>query len=340
MKYIEIKIHTNEAGIEPVVGVLLNLGITDTVVEDPKDVEDLMEKKNDYDWDYLDESVVEMLHMEPMVTVYLEDNAENRQKARAIEAAINSLRWQDDTETTTESSCKTTAAGISQVTQIDEQHRYGSLRIETSLQSDEEWKDNWKEYFKPAKISEHIVVKPTWEAYDNKDDSLVIEIDPGMAFGTGTHETTALCVKLMEKYQRQGDKVLDVGCGSGILSIAGALLGASEVLGVDIDPIAVEVTQENIKLNNLQNIARAQYGDLTKGIDFRANIVAANLMADLVMMLSSDVSKHLLPDGVYISSGILVTKKEQVAGAIGDAGFEIIEIMDDGEWCAIAARTK
>ncbi|HKM28777.1 MAG TPA: 50S ribosomal protein L11 methyltransferase [Anaerovoracaceae bacterium] len=340
MKYIEIKIHTNEEGIEPIVGVLLNLGITDTVVEDPKDVEDLMEKKNDYDWDYLDESVVEMLHMEPMVTVYLEDNAENREKARAIEAAINSLRWQDDTETTLESSYKPTAAGISQEDRLDGQKQYGSLRVETSLQSDEEWKDNWKEYFKPAKISEHIVVKPTWETYENKDNSLVIEIDPGMAFGTGTHETTSLCVKLMEKYQKQGDKVLDVGCGSGILSIAGALLGASEVLGVDIDPIAVEVTQENIKLNNLQHIARAQYGDLTKGIDFRANIIAANLMADLVMMLSSDVSKHLLPGGVYISSGILVTKEEQVAGAIRDAGFEVIEIMEDGEWCAIAARVK
>ena len=137
------------------------------------------------------------------------------------------------------------------------------------------------------------MVKPTWYDYDAEEGDLVIEIDPGMAFGTGTHETTSLCLRLMEDYMKPGDKVLDVGCGSGILAIAGALLGASEVLGVEIDPVAVEIAQENLELNKVTNVARAQYGDLTKGIDFKAEIVVANLMADLVMMLSGSVPAHI-----------------------------------------------
>ena len=141
-----------------------------------------------------------------------------------------------------------------------------------------------------------------------------------MAFGTGTHETTSLCLRLMAKYMQPKDKVLDVGCGSGILSIAGALLGASQVLGVEIDPVAVDVARENISLNGAAEVAKAQYGDLTEGIDFKADVIVANLMADLVIMLSADVAKHLLPGGRYISSGILIEKRDQVAQAIKDSG--------------------
>ena len=169
---------------------------------------------------------------------------------------------------------------------------------------------------------------------------MVIEIDPGMAFGTGTHETTSLCVKMLEKYQKKSDKVLDVGCGSGILSIAAALLGADDVLGVDIDPVAVEVASENIALNKAEHLARAQYGDLTKGIDYKADIVVANLMADLVMMLSEDAAKHMEKGGLFISSGILVEKKEQVASHLRGKGFEIVEIREDGGWCCIVAKVR
>lgn len=184
------------------------------------------------------------------------------------------------------------------------------------------------------------MIKPTWEDYEAGEKELVIEIDPGMAFGTGTHETTSGCIQLMEKYMKPGDKVLDVGCGSGILSIAAALLGSRDILAIDIDPVAVEVTRENVELNKISEYVDTRYGDLTKGVSYRADIVVANLMADLVMMLTEDVAKHLEDRGIYISSGIIDFKEEEVCETLKRCGFEIIEILKKGEWCTVAARLK
>ena len=320
MNYIEINIETSAGGIEPVVSELMNIGITDTVVEDPRDIEDLMDKKQTYDWDYLDDSIMERMKDVPKVIVYLEDTAENRELSKLTETTIAELKA--DAE-----------AG-----EFGKDADFGSLRVTVSFDDDSEWKDKWKEFFKPSQISDSIVVKPTWEEYDNRGDKLVIEIDPGMAFGTGTHETTSLCVKMLEKYQKKDDDVLDVGCGSGILSIAAALLGANDVLGVDVDPIAVEVADENIRLNKVENVAKAQFGDLTKGIDYKADVVVANLMADLVMMLAEDVAKHMKENAFFISSGILVEKEETVSDHLKRLGFNIVEVVRDGGWCAIVAK--
>ncbi len=322
MKYIQADIHVNREGIEPVLTALMNVDIMDTVVEDPADIADLLDKDQDWEWDYVDDSVIEMQNAEPKVTVYMEDDEEGRRKLAALQGAVEELK-------------KEAAAGA-----YGKNVDLGPLTVDVYVEDDSEWKDNWKEFFKPKKVGKRIVVKPTWYDYEKEEGDLVIEIDPGMAFGTGTHETTSLCLRLMEDYMQDGDKVLDVGCGSGILAIAGALLGSPEVLGVEIDPVAVEIAQENLELNGVTGVARAQYGDLTKGIDFKAEIVVANLMADLVMMLSADVAKHILPGGKYISSGILVEKRDQVAAVIRDCGFDIVEIREDGMWCAIVATPK
>ena len=322
MKYIQADIHVNREGIEPVLTALMNVDIMDTVVEDPADIADLLDKDQDWEWDYVDDSVIEMQNAEPKVTVYMEDDEEGRRKLAALQGAVEELK-------------KEAAAGA-----YGKNVDLGPLTVDVYVEDDSEWKDNWKEFFKPKKVGKRIVVKPTWYDYEKEEGDLVIEIDPGMAFGTGTHETTSLCLRLMEDYMQDGDKGLDVGCGSGILAIAGALLGSPEVLGVEIDPVAVEIAQENLKLNGVTGVARAQYGDLTKGIDFKAEIVVANLMADLVMMLSADVAKHILPGGKYISSGILVEKRDQVAAVIRDCGFDIVEIREDGMWCAIVATPK
>lgn len=320
MKYIQIDISGSRHAIEPICAALLEIGITDTVVEDPADIADLLEKKNDYDWDYIDESVLELENETPKVTVFVEENEEGRAKLEEIREAVAGL------------------GARAEAGEFGEGIDLGSLDISVKVEDDSEWKDNWKEYFKPAKVGKTIVVKPTWEEYKPAPGEKVIEIDPGMAFGTGTHETTSLCIRLMEEYVKPGMKVLDVGCGSGILSVAAALLDASEVLGVEIDPIAVEIAKENIALNKVGNVARAQYGDLTKGIDFKADVIVANLMADLVMMLSEDVAKHLLPGGIYISSGILTEKEVQVADTMRALGFKIMEVKEDGMWCAIVAK--
>ena len=319
MKYIQIEIKTSRAGIEPLLAALLEVGITDAVVEDPADIDDLLNKENEYDWDYVDESVLSLRDKEPQVTVYMNDDDEGRAAAENIRHAVDGLK-------------SAAASGI-----FGAESDFGPMDVEVSICDDSGWKDKWKEYFKPAKVGKTIVVKPTWENYEAQPGEKVLEIDPGMAFGTGTHETTSLCIKLMEDYMKPSDRVLDVGCGSGILSIAGALLGAGDVLGIEIDPVAVEISRENIALNHVENTVCAQYGDLTKGVDFKANVVVANLMADLVIMLSRDVANHLLPEGIYISSGILEEKVVTVVDAMRTLGFRILEVRQDGMWCAVVA---
>lgn len=311
MKYIECKIHTNRSDIENVLTLLIKRGITDAVVNDPADIDDLLQKEHGYEWDYIDDEVLALKNEEPTVVFYLDDSNEGRKLLEKIE---------EDCEKTNELSNQT------------------RLQCEVSVVNDEDWKDNWKAYFKPAKITDTIVVKPTWEDYSPENGEKVIEIDPGMAFGTGTHQTTSLCIKLMEKNGVKGKKVLDVGCGSGILSIAAGLLGASDVLGIEIDPIAVTIARENVELNGLSDKVEVRLGDLTKGVDYKANLIVANLMADLVMMLSKDAAKHLTKGGIYITSGILIEKEEIVRQAIEKCGFEVIETAEDGEWCTISAR--
>ena len=326
MKYLELVIHTTKEGLEPVEACLMEIGITDMVVNDPGDLDDLMNKKHDYDWDYIGDEVMEMRNEEPTVTLYFdgEETGNGYSMMQEVDLAIDGLR-------------QAMLNG-----EFGENADFGPLTITTALHDDSEWKDNWKAYFKPSKVSERLVVCPTWEEYELSEEDKssgvrVLRIDPGMAFGTGTHETTSLCLKAMEKYMRPGDRVLDVGCGSGILSIAADLLGAGDVLGIEIDPVAVEVSRENLELNGCGDNVRVCEGDLTKGVDYEADIVVANLMADLVIMLSEDVRRHLRDGGRYISSGIIDEKLDEVADSIRRCGFTIEEIATDGMWCAIVA---
>jgi len=317
MRYIEIKIYTTKEGIDPLTCILMDMGIAGFAIEDAQDFKDFLNKKNSYDWDYIDESLMELKDVETNLTFYLEDSEESLKLLREMEQKIRELKERSDREASSE---------------------LGRLEMISKVVDDNDWKDKWKEYFKPARITDRITIKPSWEEYQGEKHELIIEIDPGMAFGTGTHPTTSLCVKLLEKYiEKDKDTVLDVGCGSGILSIASALLGAKEVKAVEIDPIAVEVGRENVALNNLSDKIDVFEGDLTKGLDYKADIVVANLMADLVMLLSEDVAKHLKGKGIYISSGILIEKQEMVAEAIRNSGFEIVEILEEDEWCAITA---
>ena len=216
---------------------------------------------------------------------------------------------------------------------------------------DSEWLYKWQEHFRPTKVGERIVVKPGWEDYEAADGELVIEMDPGMAFGSGLHETTSMCIKALEKDLGDGSeraydpsrypiKVLDVGTGTGILAMAAVLLGADEALGIDIDDEAVRVANENIAKNGLEGRISIMRGNLMDGIDYEPDIIVANLMADLVVMLSPAAAAQLRPGGVYITSGILDIKEDIVKKAIEDAGFDIIEVLADGEWRAIVASRR
>lgn len=324
MQYIEVKIHTAQECIDPLTCILMDMGIAGFAVEDARDVQDLLNKKNTYDWDYIDESLTEPEKIKTGITFYLDESEESGRFLKRLHEKIEELKAEKDLRT-----------DYSMDGSID----YGQLELVCKTVDDSDWKDNWKEYFKPARITDRIVVKPTWEKYERTGEELVIEIDPGMAFGTGTHPTTSLCVRLLEKYiEPEKDTVLDVGCGSGILSVASVLLGAREVLAVDIDPVAVRISRENAKLNRLSGKITVMEGDLTKGLNEKADIVAANLMADLVIMLAKDVAAHLKRKSIYIPSGILIEKREEVSSALKECGFRILEVLEEGDWCAIAAQ--
>lgn len=320
MKYYQVKIYTSHEGIEPLSAVLMENGFDSIVVDDPADVADILNKKEEYEWDYIDPSVFANQDKEPTITIYFEDTKIAAVHIRELTKLIESVK-----------SC---AAGGMYGSNAD----FGRLYVETVLVNDEDWKDKWKEFFKPSKITETLVVKPTWEEYEKADGEQVIEIDPGMAFGTGTHETTTLCMRLLEKYLKDGDSVMDVGCGSGILAIAAALLGSKDILGVEIDPDAVRTAIENVELNGVSNVVTVQEGDLTKDVDKVVDLIVANLMAPLVIELSGAAADHLVCKGIYISSGILIEKRDMVAEAVKESGFEILEILEEGEWCAIAAQ--
>lgn len=347
MRYIEIKIYTTQEGIDPLTCILMDMGIAGFAIEDSGDFENLMNKKNSYDWDYVDESLMDYKNIKTNITFYLEESDENSRLLQKLHETIDELKatgLQKEKELKAlgqqkEKELNHADSNAEKIMKDEYSIDFGTLEMIWKSVDDADWKDNWKEYFKPAKITDRIVIKPTWEEYQALADDLVIEIDPGMAFGTGTHPTTSLCVKLLEKYiEPEKDKVLDVGCGSGILAIAAALLGARDILAVDIDPIAVTVSKENVELNHLSTEIRVIEGDLTKGLNEKADIVVANLMADLVIMLSKDVAAHLKGKSIYISSGILIEKQAMVAEAIKERGFQILEILEEGEWCAIAAQ--
>lgn len=317
MKYLEVRIEVDPKRLDLLVSNLNDEGFDQLIIDDPADVKDILENKEKYKYDYIDDTLTENTERWPVVSVYLTDDEDGMYKMAAVEECIDTL--------------------IRYLNDMGDHFASEDFRVSQAVADDADWLYKWQEYFKPTKVSERIVVKPTWEDYAVVADELVIEIDPGMAFGTGTHETTSMCLKALEKYVKDEHKVLDVGCGSGILAIGAALLGAKEALGIEIDTDAVEIAKSNVELNKLSDKIAVQYGDLTKGIDYKADIVVANLMADLVIMLTPDVAKHLNEGGIYISSGILNEKEEVVSNAIMQAGFTIKEVLHDGEWCCIVA---
>lgn len=205
---------------------------------------------------------------------------------------------------------------------------------------EEDYQNSWKKYFYTQKISERFVVKPTWREYEPLEDELVIEIDPGRAFGTGTHPTTSLCIKLMEENIKEGNTVIDVGTGSGILMVAAEKLGAGKIVGTDIDVMAVEVAEENLELNKVDKTkAKAYAGDLVTVVkDEKFDVVVANILADVLLILLKDISRVVKKDGLVIFSGIIEDKLEEMKREIANVGLEILEVKADKEWRAILMK--
>lgn len=206
--------------------------------------------------------------------------------------------------------------------------------------NEEDWANSWKQYYKPLEIGERIVIVPAWEKYEPKETDVIVTMDPGMAFGTGSHETTRLVIGLLEKYTKKGERVLDVGCGSGILAICASKLGAGECKAYDIDEVAVKVTRENIEINDCNNITCDQ-SDLLKQVDLdggKYDLVCANIVADIILRMLPDVGKYMNDGAVLLASGIICERSDDVKVGFDKYGFEIIEEVVDNGWCAFAVK--
>lgn len=226
----------------------------------------------------------------------------------------------------------------------------GEVRYELKTVNEDEWANAWKQYFKPLRVSDRLTIKPTWEDYEPaSEDEKIIELDPGMAFGTGTHPTTSLCLRTLESVIKGGEEIIDVGTGSGILAIGAVKLGAKHVLALDLDPVAVSSTRENTRLNGLEEHITTKESDLlsvlnasdpTLGIQLPVKLVVANILAEIILLFIDDVYKALEPGGIYIASGIWKNKEEVVETALKAAGFEIAETRRDEDWLAFVARKR
>ena len=211
--------------------------------------------------------------------------------------------------------------------------------VEVISVNEDDWANNWKKYYHPIRVGKNLVIKPSWIDYEKQENDIIVELDPGMAFGTGTHETTRMCMTHLEKYINKNSRVLDVGCGSGILSITSLLIGAKEVTGVDIDPVAVKVAIENGEMNNFRapqyNIKRGNLVDEAQG---KYDVIVANIIADVIIAVCGDVKQFVADDGVFISSGIICDRKEDVKKAFAEQGYTIVEELEEGEWISFVCK--
>ena len=223
--------------------------------------------------------------------------------------------------------------------------RFAELSIDATITvsgvNEEDWANSWKEYYKPIKIGEKIVIVPAWEKYTQQEGEIIVRMDPGMAFGTGTHETTRLVIKLLEKYIKSGMRVADVGCGSGILAICASKLGAAECKAYDIDPVAVKVANENIKDSGLTNVS-CEVSDLLRQVDNSApyDVICANIVADIIIRMMPDVGALMNDASVILASGIIVERSQDVISAFDEHGFKVVERIDENGWCALAVMKK
>jgi ribosomal protein L11 methyltransferase len=312
LKWSEICIHTTNEAIEPISNILHESGANGVVIENPID---LSTEHETVFGEIFDLNVEDYPKEGVYVKAYLPSNSFLHETVEEIKQEINNLKEYD----------------------IDL-----GKNIVTLIEVDEEnWSTAWKKYYKPAKITDRITITPSWEDYKpSSDDELIIELDPGMAFGTGTHPTTVLSIQALEKYIQKNDIVIDVGCGSGVLSIAAALLGANEIYAYDLDVVAVKSTELNVTLNKVDHVVRTKQNDLLNDVTLKANVIVSNILAEIIVKFTKDAWNNLEKGGYFITSGIIQAKKQMVLDDMEQLGFEIVEMNELEDWVSIIARKK
>lgn len=303
MEWTEVNIYTSAEGIELICSKLMDIGIKGFVIKDSADFNEFLENKNGQ-WDYIDEDLMGLADCETCITVYLPENNQGADMLTSIKNMLADVKKSD-------------SDGV-----------YGRLEAELASIREEDWANNWKQYFKPFTIGEKLAVKPSWEDYSGDDGRKILEIDPASSFGTGQHHTTRLCLELLEKSVKEGDKILDMGCGSGILSIAAMLLGAESAAAVDIEENAAATAQENARKNNIADeVYKTYFGNiladkaLADKIDDKYDIITANIVADVLIAMKDYFVRYLRKGGTLIISGIIEERMDEVLSAVEGVGF-------------------
>lgn len=309
MKWTEVCIKTTEEASDAVSEMLTSIGAGGVVIEDPNEIRRQIESPNSLD--YADKEFMDSLGTEVTIKAYFNEEKTPEELAALIREKLKFIsRFLD------------TGKGYQGFNRVD----------------DEDWATAWKKYYKPFNISDSVVIKPSWEEYDRKAGEIVIEMDPGMAFGTGTHETTRLCSQLLEKYVKKGDRIIDVGCGTGILSIIAVKLGASHAEAIDIDEVAARVAGENCTINGVPGNVTVRKGVLADLEPIKADIVVANIIADVIIGLSAIMPSYLKKGGILLTSGIIRERRDDVVRTYTGLGFELMNIFEMGEWVAISFK--
>ena len=310
MKWCEISIQTSHEAVELIAEIFRDLGASGVVIEDPELVNDYITSGK---WDYTDIPIAKETEV-VVEKAYLPVNGELEGRIQTLQQEIKAL----------ESRGVNTAPAV----------------LTTAELQDEDWSDTWKQYFHTEKPGERVVIKPTWEEYEPQDDEVVIELDPGAAFGTGTHATTSMCIRQLEKLVKPGMTVFDVGTGSGILSIISAKLGAKNIQAVDYDDSVLKIVEENLEQNNVQDIISVAQSDLMQNVHGKAELVIANIIADIIIRLFDQLDEHLEQGGTLLTSGIIEDRIEDVLAAAEKHGYGVVERLENKGWACITFKRK
>lgn len=313
MDYKEITIYTKTQAIDIVSGMLTMHGVKGVVIEDSVDFNEFLQSGIE-NWGMVDDCLMPLKSSETNVKFYLPQNIQGVEMYNAIKAELPKLPAENP--------------------EID----FGRLYIESADVNEEDWANEWKKYYHITKIGSRLVVVPVWENYEKKPGEVTVILDPGMAFGTGSHETTRLCMCFLEKLVDENTKMLDIGTGSGILSITALRLGAKSALGVDIDELAVKIAGENAELNGVRDKIELVWGDLVEKVSGKYNLVCANIVADVIIRLAPDVRQYMADNARLIVSGIIEERADEVKTVLEEHGFTVCETITENGWAAMLLK--